>query len=307
MLCRNPFVKAGAAFPCGNCEPCLFNRKRLWKHRIMLERMCHHYACFVTLTYNDDDLPKDEGIAVLRPKHMQDWLKRLRERVDFKFRFYGVGEYGSKSDRPHYHIMLFGYPSCVFNRTRGVGGVDRRLYPHVEPDALNCCDVCKLVQETWGMGNVDLGLVEPDSAAYVCDYTLKRMTKHDDVRLNGRTPEFCRMSLRPGIGAEAMWDVASDLMQNGLEDRIDVPTSLVHGKQNLPLGRYLRKRLRLYIGKDGDTPEEVIKAIAEEVRPVREAAFDASESLGKALSRLDDGRIRNINARKALYRKDKRL
>lgn len=300
MLCRNPYVKAGAAFPCGRCEPCSFNRKRMWKHRIMLESLCHKHNSFVTLTYNDESLPRDEGIPVLRTKHMQDWLKRLRERIDFKIRYYGVGEYGDKSDRPHYHILLFGFPTCVRSRTL-------RKALSSEPIAADCCDICRLVHSTWGFGNVDLGTVTSDSAAYVADYTIKRMTAFDDVRLNGRTPEFCRMSLRPGIGADAMWDVASDLLRYGLEDDLDVPVSLAHGKSNLPLGRYLRNRLRLAIGKDGGTPEKAMESMAEEMRPLREAAFNTSSSFASAVVNAGDQRVRNINARNAIYRKDKLL
>lgn len=300
MLCRSPFVKAGAAFPCGRCEPCSFNRKRLWKHRIMLESACHEANCFLTLTYRDEDLPRDDGIPVLRPVHLQLFLKRLRSAVDFKFRFYGVGEYGDKSDRPHYHIILFGFPTCIRGRTG-------RKPLSTEPNAAECCDICRLVSSTWGFGNVDLGTVTSDSAAYVADYTIKRMTRHDDIRLNGRTPEFCRMSLRPGIGADAVFDLASDLMLHNLDNEIDVPTALKHGKSNLPLGRYLRRKLREAIGKDGDTPAEVMESMAEEMRPLREAAFASSSSFASEIVKAGNGRVAQINARNAIYKKGKTL
>lgn len=301
MLCRNPYVKAGAAFPCGRCEPCSINRKRMWKQRIMLENLCHEHSAFVTLTYRDEDLPRDDGIPVLRPKHLQDWLKRLRERIEFKIRYYGVGEYGDKSDRPHYHIILFGFPTCLRGRTL-------RKPLSSEPDAVACCSICELVSSSWGFGNVDLGTVTPDSAAYVADYTIKRMTSLDDVRLNGRTPEFCRMSLRPGIGADAMWDVASDLLRdNGMVGRVDVPTSLAHGRTHLPLGRYLRRKLRIAIGKDGDCPAEVLEKLAEEMRPLRESAFNSSSSFASEIVGANEGRYRNSMALRALYKKGKLL
>lgn len=300
MLCRNPFIKAGAAFPCGRCEPCSFNRKRLWKHRIMLEAACHSVNSFVTLTYRDEELPRDEGIPVLRKEHLQAWLKRLRSSVDFKFRFYGVGEYGDKSDRPHYHVILFGFPTCIRGRT-----LRRAL--STEPVAAECCDICRIVSSTWNMGNVDLGTVTSDSAAYVADYTIKRMTRYDDIRLNGRTPEFCRMSLRPGIGANAVFDVASDLMKYGLDEDDDVPTGLMHGKSTLPLGRYLRKKLRLAVGKDGGVPVEVMEKMAEEMRPLREAAFNSSSSFAAEIVKAGNGRFAQINARNAIYKKGKVL
>lgn len=266
----------------------------------MLEAACHQVNAFVTLTYRDEDLPRDEGIPVLRKEHLQSWLKRLRSSVHFKFRFYGVGEYGDKSDRPHYHVILFGFPTCIRRRTF-------RRALSTEPVAMDCCDICRLVYTSWSFGNVDLGTVSSDSAAYVADYTIKRMTRYDDIRLNGRTPEFCRMSLRPGIGANAVFDIASDLMKYGLEDEVDVPTALVHGKSNLPLGRYLRKKLRLAMGKDGDTPAEVLEKMAEEMLPLRQTAFDASTSFASQIVEANKGRWATINARNAIYKKGKTL
>lgn len=302
MLCRNPYVKAGAAFPCGHCEPCLYNRKRMWKHRIMLESLCHKENVFATLTYRDECLPKHEGIPVLDKKHLQDWLKRLRLRIEpVRIRFYAVGEYGDVTNRPHYHCIVFGLPTCARGRTL------RRL-PSKEPLWSECCDNCRLFGDTWLHGNVDLGTVASDSAAYVAGYTLKHMTHVDDIRLNGRPPEFCRMSLRPGIGADAMWDVASDLMKYGFDESlIDVPTELAHGRSKLPLGRYLRSKLRVAIGRDGGTPEEVLKAMAEEMRPLREVAFNSSSSFAAEIVSAGNGAVANIVARNLIYKKDKTL
>lgn len=86
------------------------------------------------------------------------------------------------------------------------------------------------------------------------------MTRTDDMRLNGRWPEFSRMSLRPGIGHGMMHEVASTLMQFNLEHaEADVPVSLRHGKRLLPLGRYLRKTLRTMVGKEENAPEIVLE------------------------------------------------
>lgn len=102
------------------------------------------------------------------------------------------------------------------------------------------------------------------------------MTKADDPRLKGRHPEFCRMSLRPGIGLDAMHDVASVLMQFDLDTReADVPSALRHGSRTLPLGRYLRRYLRTLVGKDASAPQETLDAIKEKLQPLFEAAKSA--------------------------------
>jgi len=159
---------------------------------------------------------------------------------------------------------------------------------------------------TWGNGAVYVGAVSRDSAGYCAEYTVKKMTKKDDFRLKGRHPEFCRMSLRPGIGADAMYDVASDLLKHGLDQTlIDVPAALAHGNSKLPLGRYLRSKLRVAIGKDGGCPEEVKEGMAKELQPLRDYAFNTSQSFAKVVSEVDDQAVLNIESRLALSRKVK--
>lgn len=102
------------------------------------------------------------------------------------------------------------------------------------------------------------------------------MTSDKDERLNGRVPEFSRMSNRPGIGAFAMSDVASSILEFNLEDRIaDVPAALRHGQRLMPLGRYLRKRLRKEIGRDEKAPAVAVEEASQKVRELYEAADKA--------------------------------
>jgi len=284
----------GAAFPCGQCGPCRFNRRRTWANRIMLERLCHADAAFVTLTYKY--APAIDGNLVLWRKDAQDWLKRFRLAVAPKrIRFFLVGEYGDRTERPHYHAIIFGFPTCLRGRTKRAVGSS-------VPDWQNCCPVCQVYGDTWARGIVDVGGVSSKSASYVASYTVKKMTAPDDIRLRGRTPEFCSMSLRPGIGADAMWDVASKLLEVDY-DGLDVPTGLSVGTRPMPLGRYLRRKLRVMLGRDVNAPPEVLEGFKEELRPLRQAAFDGSRSFAKEVSSAGDGAVANIEARNAIYKK----
>jgi len=130
------------------------------------------------------------------------------------------------------------------------------------------------------------------------------MTDKDDSRLENRKPEFARMSLRPGIGLGMMHEVASVLLEHELDERmIDVPTSLQHGAKKFPLGRYLRRKLRTYIGRSPDCPPEALAAAEETLRPLREAAFTSSTSLKNAVLEDSLGKRRQIESKARIFKK----
>lgn len=305
LLCRKPYTKDGAAYPCGQCMPCRFNRRREWQHRIMLESLCHTRKSFLTLTYSDGNLPlcvRSSGVrtespprSTLRPLDLQNWLKRLRKAIEpERVRFFAVGEYGEISERPHYHVALFGVESCQNTFTCG--------------DARFCCDQCRLFYNTWGLGNIFAGKLQLESAGYIAGYVTKKMTSVGDKRLDGRHPEFARMSRDPGIGVPAMWDVASTMLEFGLDDVMaDVPSAVRLGGKMMPYGRTLRRKLRMFIGRDANAPKETIEAVAEELRPVRESAFAASVRFADAVASLSSGRVAQLEARNAIFKKGKKL
>lgn len=252
-------------------------------HRMILEAKVHEASAFVTLTYSDQNLPlNSNGLPVLNPKHLQDWLKRFRKEIwPSKIRFFAVGEYGDASDRPHYHAILFGYHSCRYVQSR------------YSKFRTNCCDQCDRVRDTWGFGNVFLGTVDSESIQYTAGYTVKKMTKEDDPRLNGRTPEFARMSTRPGLGYDALHEVAHTLMKFNLDERDDVPSSLQHGKKILPLGRYLRQNLRLMVGKEKNAPQSTIEKAQKKMQDVLDDLERTTPFSGTTL--LDAARIQMIH------------
>lgn len=232
MRCARPFVQGGAEFGCNQCMPCRINRRRLWTGRLMLEAHQHEFSLFVTLTYAPEFLPEGGNLV---PKDMQDFLKRLRERVKpLLVRFYGVGEYGDATFRPHYHLALFGIRDAEH------------------------------VHRSWKLGRVHVGTLTPESANYIVGYICKGMTRDSDPRLSGRHPEFCRMSLKPGIGAGAADAVAAAVLNRetgeyvGLVDG-DVPSVFKWQGRNFPFGRYLRRKVRV----KARLPEAAPKATGE--------------------------------------------
>ena len=97
--------------PCGKCIGCRLEYSRQWANRCMLELQYHDSAYFVTLTYNEEHVPRTglHGEMSLRKRDFQLFMKRLRKKYsDDRIRFYAAGEYGTTTQRPHYHAILFG-------------------------------------------------------------------------------------------------------------------------------------------------------------------------------------------------------
>ena len=249
----------------------------------MLEAAQYTDNTFATLTFDEEKLPLDLSVS---PKTLSAFMKRLRKSFPRPIRYFGVGEYGEQTMRPHYHLAIFNFPSCE----RGVTRFSRQGTP--------CCANCTLVSKAWGFGGVMLGTLEPQSMAYVAGYVTKKMTGQDDIRLEGRLPEFARMSLRPGIGLGMMDELASTLMEHRLDEKmIDVPMTLQHGSKQWPLGRYLRRKLRARLGRDENTPWEEIQKRKDEMQPLRETAWNDQKKLSEVYLETTEGKRIQIEAR----------
>lgn len=171
-----------------------------------------------------------------------------------KIRFYGVGEYGDKTERPHYHVLLFGYPPCLNGGTQ---------YSAVRT---SCCSSCDLIRSVWGFGHVGLGSVTHNSVRYVCSYMTKNMRHRHDARLKGREPEFSYKSMRPGIGYPALRELTETILFYGLDDKDDkrkgkVPTHIAHNQVKRPLGRYLRGKVAEMLQMDKTCVDEEVQAL----------------------------------------------
>ncbi|QCQ84953.1 replication initiator protein [Blackfly microvirus SF02] len=183
----------GLKIPCGKCPGCRLEQSRQWAMRCMHEKRMHlrEGSSFLTLTYDDEHLPKDYG---LHKPDLQYFMKRLRKARYEGVRFYACGEYGETLQRPHYHVLLFNvhFPDMVKNR-------DQREGQHA-------ISTSKELQQLWPYGQNFIGEVTFDSCAYVARYIAKKLKKRDIVLPNGnvvvRDPEFTLMSRRPGLGTE---------------------------------------------------------------------------------------------------------
>lgn len=274
MLCKKPYRQGIAEYGCGQCMPCRIRRRMLWTARITLESLCHSDNCFLTLTYDDDHLPADGSVQV---SDYQLFLKRLRKKVyPRKIRYFFVGEYGDASFRPHYHAAIF-----------GLGMNDRDV-----------------IQSAWMHGFVHVGTLEPESAGYIVSYVTKRMTSPDDPRLNGRKPEFSRMSLKPGIGYDAVPVIAaalnSDSGSKSISDSGDVPAMLRISGRRFQLGKYLRSALLEHLGYDNKflLDEYLSRLKSDVLSDVEINGYDYKEVIRKQHSKIADKKVSISKARK---------
>lgn len=181
------------SLPCGKCVGCRLSWRRQWAVRCMHEKRMYNASAFVTLTYDDVNLPSNGSLSLT---HLQKFMKRLRRVRPTGLRFFGCGEYGDASQRPHYHLLLFNtdFEDRKFVRQSPTGS-----------DLFRSAEVTRL----WPMGDNLIGSVDAKSCAYVAGYVMKKVGSERDY--GARLPEFRVMSRRPGIGKSwhlAYWDEA---------------------------------------------------------------------------------------------------
>lgn len=208
---------------CGQCAGCRLERSRQWAVRCMHESSQHERNSFITLTYDDTNLPTNRTLI---KKHWQEFAKKLRGRLG-SFRFFHCGEYGDLNGRPHYHAALFGID---FQEDRVLDKMTKEGHALYKS---------KTLTETWAKGHAWIGELTFESAAYVARYIMKK--RHGQqalieygVKISGlpfsleyiRLPEYTTMSLKPGIGQ--VW------IEKYMEDVYPQDHVIVKGKKTRP-------------------------------------------------------------------------
>lgn len=178
MNCKNPILikdKSGQSphgiyVPCGRCLFCRIQKRNEWTLRLFNELQYHDHSSFYTLTYNDENLPENGSI---RKRDLQLFFKRLRK-AGKDFKYFASGEYGDRTGRPHYHLILF-----------GVSAND---------------DDANLVRKIWDKGFVYPGRVEINSIQYVAQYTTKKLYGKEKEKRLGDKKENVFSLMSKGLG-----------------------------------------------------------------------------------------------------------
>lgn len=171
VVIKNPDPKIGEMgliVPCGQCKPCRKAKAREWTVRLLHEQSQARGSLFLTLTYDDENLPKSGYQGTLVKKDLQDFFKRLRFKYTKRLihhpylplRYFGIGEYGDEAFRPHYHVILFGL------KWDDLGPIP--IFPGAklfQSDKL---------REIWTKGNNTVDLANARAIQYVTRYVLKK-------------------------------------------------------------------------------------------------------------------------------------
>lgn len=211
------------SIPCGKCVGCRLDKSRQWASRCLLELEQHKSAWFLTLTFDDEHLAKDAYTGKshyvldfpvdistgqnLRPAtvdvvDIQRFMKRLRDYTGQPLRYFACGEYGEESNRPHYHLIIFGLDLPRY--VPGSPDSDLQFWKYSKSKIkgmYNMIFTSKTVSACWKNGLAVLGSVTFESCAYVARYTLKKSDAQELVDLGCKKP-FITMSRKPGIARD---------------------------------------------------------------------------------------------------------
>lgn len=249
MSCVKPFsVKLNDTFAdvdCGRCMQCRIKKQSALKFLAERELLDVYKsgrgASFVTLTYDDDNVPfvhlptgnyyrgllnlvssRNETYFTLCQKDVADFNKRVRRNMDYHkckipYKVIYCGEFGGKTDRPHYHLLFLGLSDVLARQ---------------------------FTRKCWQFGLCDVGPLSAGGIDYVTKYILKSETYDKDI---AALFHHCNVELpflyhSVGLGKDWLIKNADKLAESGY-------TFLCNGKRQL-LPKHIIDFVKNFTGLD---------------------------------------------------------
>ena len=197
--------------PCGQCIGCRLEYSRQWANRGYCESKLWKNNWFVTLTYDDEHLkiPEDiedssgitwcddgTGSGTLIKEDLTAFIKSVRqimkrEHSQDNIRFMACGEYGGKTERPHFHVIFF--------------NLNLPLEDLYEPRLINHEPYYRshTIERAWTKGISNISECTWNTIAYTARYITKKIKGENSEEYysrKGQIKEFFRVSRMPGIG-----------------------------------------------------------------------------------------------------------
>lgn len=158
------FYELGTFSKCGCCEQCIAEKCNNWVVRNYYEEKAHEKKCFITLTYKENPI-------LLVKKDLQDFIKRLRFNIQTKIRIFYAGEYGVLRNRPHFHIIIYGWE----DENARYLGINKKGNIILKSD---------IIEKTWGLGRTSYQKFNSNEIPYITLYTTPQEEFKKAYKLN---------------------------------------------------------------------------------------------------------------------------
>lgn len=205
--------------PCHLCAGCRIDRRKWWERRITSEFIKYRSA-FVTLTYDEEHLPYNEGsiYPTIRNKDVRLFIDRLRHRVNKleklpknctkKWHYVACTEYGSQTARPHIHLLLLG---------------------------IDWLTMMKDIKECWKLGITDIGPIKRGGIRYILKYLDTMQGKeYNNRNYTDKGREKPKMFFSKGLGKDYIISQQENISKYGCAKI---------GARFIPIGAYWKNKL----------------------------------------------------------------
>lgn len=284
--------------PCGQCICCRINKTTEWSIRLLCELKNYgSNAMFVTLTYDDEHLPKDFS---LHKEDLQKFFKRLRrdlEKENRKIRYFACGEYGDEKKscyptgfgRCHFHAIIFGLnPDSDYDRC-------------LISENWTFCESFLFDKKHRGIGSVN-----SDSIQYVTGYIRKKLLgkSKQDYENAGIVPPFQVQSQSLGLDGfkeyYSEYNYPDYVLFNG--HKISIPRYFVDklGIDKSHLAHKMRSDEKEFLLNHGFSEEECINLSTVMINSGRDCYVNALEKsyydvLEPYLKQNHDNKIKQLS------------
>lgn len=166
---KGELYEVGTYSKCGACEVCIAEKANNWVIRNYYESKVHTEKCFITLTYRESPI-------ILVRKDIQDFIKRFRTYLDRnenkkKIRIFYAGEYGERNNRPHAHLIIYGWT----DKNAQYLDVNKKF---------NILLKSKIIEEIWGLGRTSYQEFNTKEIPYISLYNTPQQEFKKAYKLN---------------------------------------------------------------------------------------------------------------------------